>query len=438
MARSVLEQVNRAMQTNLAEAPKEDRTLESYSTVATNGSPYLLNSSLESVGGRPLSVALISPDHHRRSATALALNACPGTTVQEFASYPPGLDDVPQMLEQKYDVVIIELDSDPEYALELVESVGSDAQATVMVSSEGSDPELLVRSMRAGAREFLTLPLAQTEMAEALVRAAARRPAMQSGRKAAGKLLSFLGAKGGAGATILACNFAVALAREFGEKTLLIDLDVPLGDAALNLGIVPEFSSLDALEAADRLDARFLSSLLAKHSSGLWVLAAPGKFVPHQTNSEAINRLLLVARHEFENVVVDLGSKLDWVGTSIYKDATAVYLVTQASVPELRNSNRLVSQFFSGGTPRLEIVINRFESRSMGVSEEHIAKALTRPPQWKIPNDYAAVRKMQVSTTPLISEDSPIARQILKMASAVSGKTLSSSKKKAFGLNLFG
>ena len=62
------------------------------------------------------------------------------------------------MLEQKYDVIIIELDSDPEYALELVESIGANGVATVMVYSENTDPELLMRCMRAGAREFLTLP----------------------------------------------------------------------------------------------------------------------------------------------------------------------------------------------------------------------------------------------------------------------------------------
>jgi pilus assembly protein CpaE len=149
--------------------------------------------------------------------------------------------------------------------------------------------------------------------------------------------------------------------------------------------------------------------------------------------------MLLVARQEFDNVVVDLGSQLSWMGTSAYKEATAIYLVTQASIPELRNSNRLVSQFFTSATPKLEIVINRFESRSTGVSEEHIAKALTRPAQWKIPNDYAAVRNMQISTTPLVFGDSPIARQVLKMAGAASGKTLAQgSKKKGFGLNLFG
>jgi len=439
MARSGFDQASIAMQKGLAEAPQEQRSLRSNRNVAADESPYLLSSSPESVGGRPLSVALISPDRRRRAATALALNGCAGTTVTEYSSYPPGLDDVPHLLEQRHDVVIIELDSDPEYALELVESIGSEAQATVMVCSENTDPELLVRCMRAGAREFLTLPMAPPVMAEALVRAAARRPAVQSTRKQTGRLLSFMGAKGGTGATVLACNFAVALAKECGEKTLLIDLDVPLGDAALNLGIVPEFSTIDALQAGERLDARFLTQLLVKHSSSLWVLAAPGKFVQYEATTEAVNRMLTVARQEFDNVVVDLGSQLSWMGTSAYKEATAVYLVTQASIPELRNSNRLVSQFFSGGTPKLEIVINRFESRATGVSEEHIAKALTRPAQWKVANDYAAVRIMQISTTPLVFEDSPIARQILKMASAASGKTLATeTKKKGFGLNLFG
>ena len=81
-----------------------------------------------------------------------------------------------------------------------------------------------------------------------------------------------------------------------------------------------------------------------------------------------------MARQEFDNVVVDLGSKLDLMGTAAYKEATTVYLVTQASIPELRNSNRLISQFFAGAAPKLEIVINRFEPRALGVSEEHITK----------------------------------------------------------------
>jgi pilus assembly protein CpaE len=347
-----------------------------------------------------------------------------------------GTSDLPSNLDEDHDVILIDLDGDAELALELVESICANGVATVMVYSESSDPELLVRCMRAGAREFLTLPFSPDVVAEALVRSAARRPATRAAKKAAGKLYAFMGSKGGAGTTMLACNFAVALAKESGEKTLLIDLDLPLGDAALNLGIAAEFSAIDALQQVERLDGKFLEQLLVKHSTGLWVLAAPGRFIQFQVDSDGINRLLLVARREFDNVVVDLGSRLELMGTTAYKEATTVYLVTQASIPELRNSNRLITQFFSAQLPKLEVVINRFESRVLGVSEEHITKALTRTAQWKIPNDYESVRNMQISATPLVLTDSAISRQIRQMVSAVTGKseTPVKKKKKAFGI----
>lgn len=404
--------------------------------MATNPSPFLVGPPPnELVGAEALSIALIGPNETRRKTAAKVFEGCAVKDIREFTSYLPGPNDVPRMLEQKYDVIVIELDTNPEHALELVESAGANGAATVMVYSEKTDPDLLMRCMRAGAREFLRLPFEPAVVGEALVRAAARRPVSRVEKRAAGKLLSFMGSKGGAGVTTLACNFAVALAQVKEQKTLLIDLDLPLGDAALNMGIVTEFSAIDVLQAPDRLDARFLSELLVKHSSGVWVLAAPGRLVHYQASTDAIDGLMSVARQEFDNVVVDMGSKLDLMGTSVYKDATAVYLVTQSGIPELRNSNRLISEFFTAPVPKLEIVINRFEPRSLGFSEEHITKALTRQAQWMIPNDYAAVRKMQIDATPLVLADSAITRQIKKMANAVSGQDDAkgkTGKKKAF------
>ncbi|MGB8028908.1 MAG: AAA family ATPase [Terracidiphilus sp.] len=403
--------------------------------MATNSSAYSANQFPDPIGVEDLSIAVISPSEESRLEAVQAMNGCTGAYVSEFSSYSLGTGDLPSTLEEDHDVIIIDLDGDAELALELVESICANGVATVMVYSESSDPELLVRCMRAGAREFLTLPFSRDVIAEALVRAAARRPATRPTKKRVGRLYAFMGSKGGAGTTMLACNFAVALAKESGEKTLLIDLDLPLGDAALNLGIAAEFSAVDALQQVERLDTKFLQQLLVKHSSGLWVLAAPGRFTQFQADSEGINRLLQVARREFDNVVVDLGSRLELMGTSAYREATTVYLVTQASIPELRNSNRLITQFFSAPQPKLEVVINRFESRVLGVSEEHITKALTRAAQWKIPNDYASVRNMQISAKPLVLTDCAISRQVRQMVHAVTGKSETTAKrKKAFSL----
>jgi pilus assembly protein CpaE len=260
-----------------------------------------------------------------------------------------------------------------------------------------------------------------------------RDSASRQAQKPAGRLLVFLSAKGGAGSTTLATNFAVALAQKTDESTLLIDLDLPLGDAALSLGIVGENSTIDALEAGAQLDGESLKQLLVRHSAGVNVLPAPGRFLPCRVTGEGIDRLIAVARQSFDNVVVDAGSRLDLSASSLFHEADIVYLVTQAGVPELRNANRLIADYFSGAGARLQIVLNRFGPRAPGISEEHVTRALTRPPDWKVPNDYIAVREMQISAMPLVFAPSAIAATIRAMASAAIGAGMVETKKRGLG-----
>jgi pilus assembly protein CpaE len=387
----------------------------------------------DALGANILTIALIGPDQQRRGAVAIALTGLQAGVTREFPTYPD-LDEIPRMLEDNYDVMIVDLDSNPEYALDLVETICSTGSTTVMVYSAKSDSELLVRCMRAGAREFLTQPFAPGTIAEALVRASVRRPATRPAKKTAGRLFVFLGAKGGSGVTTLACNFAVSLATESNQNTLLIDLHLPLGDAALDLGITAQYSTVNALQNASRLDSNFLSKLLTKHSSGLSVLAAPGKFTPDKSTHDDIDKLLAVARQDFDYIVVDAGTRLDLADSTLFDQATGIYLITQVSIPELRNSNRLVSEFFVKTAAKLEIVLNRYTPRSLGVDEEHITKALTRPATWRVPNDYVTARRTQNTATPLSLEDSPISRVIRQMARTACGIAPMTEKKKRFGI----
>jgi pilus assembly protein CpaE len=247
-------------------------------------------------------------------------------------------------------------------------------------------------------------------------------------------LFVFWGAKGGSGVTTVATNFAISLAAESGRKTLLIDLDLPFGDAALGLGLTAQYSTADAVQNFVRLDSSFLSRLVVKHSSGLFVLTAPGTFVDVHVTVEAVNKLIAVARQEFDSVIVDSGSRLDLTKSTLFQQDALIYLVSQVGISELRNSNRLVSELFMKPSPKLEIVLNRFSS-SMGIDEEHITKALTRRAQWKIPEDSSTARKMQNAATPLALGDSPISRAIRQMAKAACGVTTEpKGKKKIIGL----
>jgi pilus assembly protein CpaE len=385
------------------------------------------------IGGNALCIALIGPQERRRKAVAAALAGPLCGMTREFSSYPEP-DEVPGLIAQNYDVVIVDLDSNPMYVPDLVESICSHSSATVMVYSEQADPELMIRCMRAGVREFLTPPFPAAAIEEALVRAAARRPASPSANKTGGRLFVFLGSKGGSGVTTVACNFAILLARESRQKTLLIDFDLPLGDIALGLGITAPYSAVDALQNSHRLDSTFLSKLLVKYDAGLSVLTAPGKFSNAEAAKDALDKLLTVARQDFDYVVVDSGSRLDLTRTALSDEDAMFYLVTQVGIPELRNSNRLISEFFAANPDRLEVVVNRYLPSRLGIDEGHITKALTRPAQWKIPEDQATARRTQNTATPLAQNESPISRVILQMARAACGRTAPAEKKKRFGL----
>jgi periplasmic protein TonB len=121
----------------------------------------------ELTGSRGMKVALIGPNEMHRKIVAKAVGGSETRSVREFVDYPTDLADLPRILEQNYDVIMIDVDSDQSYALKLVETIASVTNAMVMVYSKRNDPELMMICMRAGARDFLPLPEEETPAAPA-------------------------------------------------------------------------------------------------------------------------------------------------------------------------------------------------------------------------------------------------------------------------------
>ena len=387
----------------------------------------------DGIGTDVLSIALIGPETERRERLGRTIAEQHACVTQQFPSYPV-LDDVPRLLDANYDAIVVELDSDPEHALELVETLCADTRATVMVYSWRADADTLVRCMRSGAREFLTEPFDPAAVAEALVRASVRRASQPAEKRLAGKMFVFLGSKGGAGVTTIASNFAISVAQEAAASTLLIDLNYPIGDAALSLGIVSQYTVNNALEKYQCLDFNFLSRLLMKHRSGLSVLAAPDRLRAESFPEEAVERLLHVARQNFDYVIVDAGSHFAWPLKTLMEGVSGVYLVTQVGVSELRNANCIINEVERGHRVQVEVVLNRFVPHALGIDEDSIRKALTRPAQWKIPSDYQTAQTAQNTATPLALKDSQIARMVRQMGRVAAGMSAVPEKKKRFGI----
>jgi pilus assembly protein CpaE len=164
------------------------------------------------------------------------------------------------------------------------------------------------------------------------------------------------------------------------------------------------------------------------------VLAAPSEFPPSQPPLEALDKLLAVARQNFDYVVIDAGARVDLKDAQFFDESAILYLVTQVGVTELRNSNRMIGQYFASRGPKLQIVVNRYMQQTLLFDDKAIEKALTRSIDWKVPDDYATARRTQNAATPLAMEDSPISRAIRRMARKACGLPEVENKKSGFGL----
>jgi pilus assembly protein CpaE len=160
------------------------------------------------------------------------------------------------------------------------------------------------------------------------------------------------------------------------------------------------------------------------------VLAAPSDFQAQQPNREFLDKLLSVARQDFEYIVVDVGSRVDLMDTALFGNDAVIYLITQVGISELRNANRMITRFFPKRDWGLQIVLNRYKSATLLFDDKNVEKALTRPAQWKIPDDWASARRTQMTATPLALDDSQISLAIRQMARIACGLPADREEKK--------
>lgn len=379
-----------------------------------------------------LKALLVGPNQERRAEIVSALLREKVTVLSELTTYS-GVRGLKQEAAE-WDLALLDLDSDPELCLAVVQALSSrHPAATVMVYSRRNEPEWLIRCMRAGAREYLVLPLDLKTLHEALARAATRR-LEGMGVDSAGGVLLFLGSKGGAGVSTIAVNFALALQLE-GVSTALVDLDLELGESALLLGLNPQFTLADVADNARRLDGELLAGMMTRHDSGLSVLPGPD-LVNDSLRFENgdVSRLMNLLQEKFRFVVVDAGHGLYKNVRLLVEVAETIYLVTQPEIMALRNAQRYIRHLQKLGVPKLRLVLNRFDPKRLEIDEEHIAKAVGVPVDWRLPSDYHFLRRAQVSGTPFALGDSPIAKLIRQMARDACGKPMETSSRRTFRL----
>ena len=322
------------------------------------------------------------------------------------------------------DLVVVDIRSDASSGMAAIERLrASSANMAIFAIATAAEPNLILQAMRAGANEFFPWNTqegsqAARDMEEsfhgAVRRSAARREAASASGKPPCVTHAFLGAKGGAGTTTVAVNCGVELARLTKRPTVVVDLKTSLGEVALFLGVRPRFTILDAIENLHRLDKNFLTELVAKHKSGLDILAGSEQFDrPNAQDATALEELLRVLTRTYDYVVIDAGNTISASTAAALYAADTIFLVTNPDVPSIRNAQRLVDRVrqLGAGSERIKVLLNRVSDNHL-IAPKQIETALGYGIHHTFSSDYRTVSTALNSGVPLtLTNNSEIAGQ---------------------------
>jgi len=325
------------------------------------------------------------------------------------------------------DVGVVAIDADPDKAIHLIENLrDANPKCSVLVVSGSADGQLILRAMRAGAKEFLTQPVGIEELVLALERISNQRHSSDGSKPRGCRILAVTGATGGVGSTSVAVNVGCALAREPTNTVALVDLDLSLGDADVFLDTIPDYTLVDVVRNVSRLDFTLLKRSMTRHASGLYLLPRPVQLQDNVlVTSDAVQRVVSLLKATFSHVIIDTSKAYNSVDMAALLAASEVLLVTQLDLPCLRNVVRLMMSFdeYDGLKDKIRVVVNRAGLDNGHISLKKAQETIGRDIFWQVPNDYRVMVEMRNNGVPLI-EQAPradITQAIVAMAQQLAG-----------------
>jgi pilus assembly protein CpaE len=315
--------------------------------------------------------------------------------------------------------IVINLTHLGEPALKLVQRINLECPSTAVICASGdSSPDLILRSLRAGARDFIRLPINEDELNTIVERAAIFAAQHVSEEpKTRGKAIAIFSSKGGCGCSLIATNLAVLQ----NTPTVLVDLNLQSGDLELMLGVRPRFSLADVVENRDRLDDELLTSYLTNHTQNVSLLAAPIKAESAEDiEPKHIYEVMELLRQRYETVIVDTPHNFDAVTISALDHADQILVVLTLEIHAIRSTRRALEIFDRLGYPRkkIRLVVNRW-SKNIELDQKQIESFLGERVVGFIQSDYrAAVNSINLGQPLAISAPASKATADLKQLAA--------------------
>lgn len=382
-----------------------------------------------------LTALSISPNREMAQQFAATLSTTRAFHIlAELKTYPP-LQTLDIRLRQlRPDLVFLDLASDLDKAAELIEFIAAVRPPIHVIGLHThNDSGAILRSLRAGATEFLHAPFEAEMQKEVLGRITRLRKPQSRVPAERGRMLAFSSCKPGSGASTLASETASAL-RKAGKRVLLADFDLWNGVVAFLFKVNQWSSLIDALRQVEQGEQMDWPSLVA-NAEGLDLLPSPE--YPQDTNvdPDRLHDVLETARGSYEWIVVDLPGVFDKLSLLTISDADDSFLVSTPELPSLHLTRKAVAYLGGIGFPpdRYRVVVNRVNKQE-GITSEDMAKIFGAPVYATFPNDYLALHKGLTVGQPLGTKCA-LGRTIEEFTANLTSRALADKKKAGALLN---
>src|SRR6201991_301870 len=316
---------------------------------------------------------------------------------------------------------IIALGPNPGPAVNFIERMKEECPNTAIISAAAeASPDLILQSLRAGAREFLRIPISPDELRTVLDRISEFTTTQVEPPKKKGRMFAVFSSKGGCGTSFIATNLGACMA----SRSILVDLNLQAGDLPLYLGVDPKYSIADMSEKRSRLDDSLINTLVTPYSTHLSLLAAPREAdSADEIEPQHIFEVLQRLRESFDYVILDPQHTFDSITLAALDQCDEIVLVLTLDIPAIRSTQRALEIFDRLGYPRkkVRIVVNRW-SKQIDLDLRQVERFLGEPVVAFVPSDYqTAVNSINLGT-PLVQSDptSKIAGEIRRIAQTLS------------------
>jgi len=351
----------------------------------------------------------------------------------ELSELPPDWAAFLDRIERvRPDVILLDVTRLREPLEEVVRKIRStSAQPAVFALHTTAEPAAILDALRAGASEYLYPPL-HDGLKAALERLGQTRERSREARQQTGKTLAFVSAKGGCGATTLACHIATELPRLVRAKVLLADLDMQAGLVGFLAKTKSPYSIADAVSNLQRLDQSFWHSLISNGIPDLEILTAPTAPGAKEVHAPQLKQVLAFARTQYPWTVLDLGRNMNGTTLSMLDMVDETYLVTTHEVPALHQAKQMIRYLIDSGYPQanIRLILNRIPKR-LDVTLDEMEQMLGLPIFATLSNDYQALQDAYVEGR-LVDANSHLGKSFARLAAKISGTT--DDKKKKFTL----